>query len=292
MNERTPPKAIDMAPRRLLHDDDAVGALLRHGAASRLPMTAPPFAELEAERRRRSRRNQITWAAPLLVAAGALFAVLSSEPSPQDSIAAEPEALVGRSPLPTQAKERQPESTLEKEQTPTPESFPNPKTKTRAPVRASSPPPTPSTDCQALTNAGSFEEAVGCYDLRTNLGGMSAELAFLEKARLQQKVLASPAAALETLTSYATRFPNGALYREATLKRIQAHIRIGQKQEALLVLSQALERIPERTAELAGLAARLHLESKECVKGEQRLRQAEKAGAQVSALLPLLADCR
>jgi hypothetical protein len=83
--------------------------------------------------------------------------------------------------------------------------------------------PRSSADCQALVRAARYAEAATCQGARaTENSGTTAELAFLNKARLELKALSNPELSLRTLAEYRRRFPGGVLTREAAIAESQA----------------------------------------------------------------------
>jgi len=87
------------------------------------------------------------------------------------------------------------------------------------------------------TGAASSPEPVG--------DGIKSERRLLAhaRARLQQ---GEPVAALKVLRQYASRFPQGKLHGEAGLLRVEALLRAGQREGALGLARDEIDRAPTR----------------------------------------------
>jgi|GEM_PF-6490966 len=76
----------------------------------------------------------------------------------------------------------------------------------------------PLQDCQLLAASSKFSEAASCYGkVATTSASTTAELAWLEKARLEARALGRADLALQTLAAYKAKFPKGALAHEASV---------------------------------------------------------------------------
>ncbi len=124
-------------------------------------------------------------------------------------------------------------------------------------------------DCRPL----SYVEARACYTQKSEGRGITAELAYLERARLEQKQGKDAAAALRSLTEYQRRFPEGTLQPEATLARIRLLVSTHQNPEARAAIAQALPRMPEKAAQLRAVALELAVAAGECAEAGQLLKQ-------------------
>ncbi|HSC87392.1 MAG TPA: hypothetical protein VLC09_08995 [Polyangiaceae bacterium] len=135
--------------------------------------------------------------------------------------------------------------------------------------------------CRELQRAGDYPAAVECYTQQTRGAGVGAELAWLEKARLERRALRDPAQALTTLVAYQRAFPGGTLRPEATLTRIELLDELGQASQALELIERALaDRLaPARDGELQGLKGRLLARSGRCEEADRALAEARRLGA-------------
>lgn len=124
-------------------------------------------------------------------------------------------------------------------------------------------------DCKTLD----YVEARACYTQKTEGRGITAELAYLERARLEQKEGGDAAAALRSLNEYQQRFPQGTLQPEATLARIRLLVSTHQNPEARAAISQALPRMPEKAAQLREVALDLAVAAGDCTQAAQLLKQ-------------------
>jgi hypothetical protein len=84
-------------------------------------------------------------------------------------------------------------------------------------------PTAPRSDCGELSRQGSYAEALECFRAKSEGQGTSAEIGFLEMARIQRGALNNSAAALKTLKNYQAKFPHGTLSPEA--ERLRQEIR-------------------------------------------------------------------
>jgi len=124
-------------------------------------------------------------------------------------------------------------------------------------------------DCQVLK----YAEAHACYTQKSEGNGITAELAYLERARLEQKQGKDAAAALRSLNEYQRRFPHGTLQPEATLSRIVLLVSTHQNREARAAIAQALPRMPEKAAQLREVALDLAVAAGDCAEAKQLLKQ-------------------
>ncbi len=75
--------------------------------------------------------------------------------------------------------------------------------------------PAGGSDCGLLSRSGKYAQALQCFRVKSLGDGTSAEIGFLEMARIQRRALDDNSAALETLENYQARFPHGTLSWEA-----------------------------------------------------------------------------
>lgn len=89
-------------------------------------------------------------------------------------------------------------------------------------------------DCALLSRSGQYKSALQCFQLKSQGEGTSAEIGFLEMARIQRRVLADTSAALETLERYQEKFPQGTLSWEAD----QLKQELVRKQRATVLVAE------------------------------------------------------
>jgi hypothetical protein len=88
-------------------------------------------------------------------------------------------------------------------------------------------------DCLSLARGGKPRDAEACFLERAAGNALGAEMALYEVARLRRDVLANPAGALEALSTYQRRFPQGTLGREVSLSHVELLVEVGRQEEAL-----------------------------------------------------------
>jgi tetratricopeptide (TPR) repeat protein len=131
-----------------------------------------------------------------------------------------------------------------------------------------------------VTRSSGYEAGARCYGEKAeHTTGVGAEVAWIERARIESRALGRPNEALETLTTYEQRFPNGTFASEARLSRIELLAAVGRREEALRAIAEAAPLIPERAGSLHLLGARLALETNACALAEQHLDAAARAQA-------------
>ena len=288
---------VEVAPRRLLDGDDATGQLLRGALGAPLREPAIGFGQIARVRHRRVARK---WAALGVAAASASLAAIAlvaptqSEPAitaeaqrPSVIPAQHPSAPGAHPPTSVDATEAarpvDPRSQPLKRTAP-PMSEPEPR---REPSEAGN------QVCRGFVQRGDYRGAVTCYDEQAQGQGLGAELALLEKARIQQRALREPAAGLATLDEYARRFPDGALRREAAVARIDSLARLGRaaEAEAAIDASLAAERAPEQRGELLLLRAQLRSEAGDCAEAAGDLEEARESGISEERARPVAQAC-
>lgn len=269
----------ELPPRRLLDSDGPAGDCLRQALVEQ-ELSVPRFVRLREKRLLRLRLQRTAWAVALAAAALVLLPKLrheaprpsisaehtpasageplTSESSPRVTLAAShapavtAPAPVAAPPLVTPRARKAPASSgrdeLDREATPAPQPAP--------PVAPEIPAATPSANgsakaCAELARSGAASEGLRCYEALASGGGMSAELALFEQARLEGKVLRQPGRALATLEAYRRRFPQGSLRAEVMLAQIEWLVAAGDSARARSVVDEALasgllrERAPE-----------------------------------------------
>jgi hypothetical protein len=95
-------------------------------------------------------------------------------------------------------------------------------------------PPAPDHDCLHHARAGATDRAIACFQDQAASGGLTAEVALLEIARLRRDVGGDLGGAERTLDEYRRRFPHGTLSAEAGIARVELLLRLGRSSEALV----------------------------------------------------------
>lgn len=109
-----------------------------------------------------------------------------------------------------------------------------------------------SPDCMQLARGGRSREAVTCFLELSERGGLGAERALYEVARLRLNVLADAPGALSALEEHRRRFRGGALAAEVDMFYLELLSRLGRHRDALAESSRMLASRSgqERAAEL------------------------------------------
>ncbi|HEY3500565.1 MAG TPA: tetratricopeptide repeat protein [Polyangiaceae bacterium] len=233
-------------PPRLAERDDAVGRLLGRGA-DEFAMDVDEGTAFHRLERTRRRRARVAWAAAASVLLGALFLVSTRTRTPllDERFAAVAEAddaalSSTRAALPAPARADEP-SHLE----PAPPRVvePSPEPRTPLPLSNLTTPlePVAPTEarCRELAGKGNPGRAVECFRSVSRGTGLEAEVALYQAARLSAEQLEDQRRALELLTEYERRYPEGALRGEAGWLRVRSLRATGRFEEAL----QASERL-------------------------------------------------
>jgi tetratricopeptide (TPR) repeat protein len=87
--------------------------------------------------------------------------------------------------------------------------------------------------CRERLEAGAFEEARRCFSKVARGGGLEADVALLEQARLSLERFSDGARALELLDSHLARFPASPMRGEAAELRVHALFALGRARQAL-----------------------------------------------------------
>jgi hypothetical protein len=95
-------------------------------------------------------------------------------------------------------------------------------------------PPAPDHDCLHHARAGAPDRAIVCFQEQAASGGLTAEVALLEIARLRRDVSGDLGGAERALDEYRRRFPHGTLSAEAGIARVELLLRLGRPNEALV----------------------------------------------------------
>jgi hypothetical protein len=111
--------------------------------------------------------------------------------------------------------------------------------------------------CARFTRAGFLEEASQCYADAALGSGTSAELAWIEHARLWLRAKGDLGRVEALLKEYFARFPAGALLPEAKLMQIHLLAEEGRQGELLVEIERVTEQrlLPERRVDLEALKA-------------------------------------
>jgi hypothetical protein len=293
-----------VAPPRLRDGDDPVAELLRL-EADRQDATPQHRAEfvVRAYRRSQIRRQLTPGAIAVLSLLGFSWAV---RPQPDlISIGAEPLARAveaqredHREPTSLPEVERESNRPEREESATTPQpsarrpkarsesrgGHDKPRSEQRAPVNVAA--------CEPLAHDGRYADAASCYTEIAAGGGISAELALLERSRLESRVLGKKQAALATLDEYDRRFSDGSLFREAALARVEVLSALGDHGATRKQIRAVRDRIPERAVQLALLGARLAIDDGDCEEARIDLGYARDRGADHEQLQALEERCR
>jgi hypothetical protein len=127
--------------------------------------------------------------------------------------------------------------------------------------------------CQKLAKAGDSERALDCYRSLARAGGIGAEVASYQAARISAESLRDATRTLRMLDEHNARFPAGAMRVEVGWLRIQSLERAGRLDEALSE-SEALLAAPEgRTlsSDLHWLRARIYDGRSDCQRASSEL---------------------
>ncbi len=276
-------------PRRLIEGDDAVAQVLRAELERDDDARIVDFNALRARRARRQAQSQRWVAAAVVLGAAGLFASLIQ---PQRELSITAETLPELPQATAQGAERHdverpassPTAPLHApSEVPAPESAKKQSsvaaTKKTVPDGSRVQAPT-DTDCRDVVRSSGYAAGVRCYgDKAEHASGVGAEVAWIERARLESRALGRPNEALETLSTYERRFPSGTLATEARLTKIELLAAVGRREEALRAIDDAAPRIPERAGSLHLLGARLALETNDCSLAAQHLDAAVRARA-------------
>ncbi len=126
-------------------------------------------------------------------------------------------------------------------------------------------------NCGAVQTKAGYSAALQCYAEQSAGSGIRAELSYLERARLEQRH-GDLEAALQSITAYKQRFPQGTLHPEATLGRIRLLVQMGRGHEARTAITQATAQLPEKAASLKELAVDLAVAEGNCKEARDVVR--------------------
>jgi tetratricopeptide (TPR) repeat protein len=255
MNDEAPPPE----PPRLNGEDGETAELLR----SADPEFREKLDESGAFRRietTRRRRVALTWGLATAAAAAALVLLAQGErfgaETREITMTAEPlppPALL--EPVPVPPAQEKPAARFDQVPVRSP-----------LPVRAVDAVPADEAQCRKLHKAGDAERALDCYRTLARAGGIGAEVASYQAARISAESLRDATRALRMLDEHAQRFPEGHLRGEVRWLRIQSLERAGRLDEALSE-SEAMLAAPEgRTlaSDLHWLRARIYDGRSDC----------------------------
>ena len=151
----------------------------------------------------------------------------------------------------------------------------------------STPPRETTSNCLTMTRAGNSVGGEACLARRARSGGVDAELALYELARLRQNVRGNSTGAIAALREYQRRFPRGAFRSEVQLTLIELLGATGRSAEAAAEASAALRAgvAPERAAELHLVVASSLVARGDCAAAEPHFAAAARvAGHRVAEL--------
>lgn len=191
-------------------------------------------------------------------AAGRAVHLQAPAPAPKPVVAAPSQALMGLPPVaepasPTAASKARPRRTS---------------TSARPVVVASAPaaaaPVESETDrmareAEAFERSGEYKSAAQRYESLARGAGIDAEWALYRLGKLRARYLGDRSGALAAWREHRRRFPAGSLRQEVDLSIVEALVRLGQNQEALVEAERFLAQYPasERRDELARIKERL-----------------------------------
>ncbi|RYZ09183.1 MAG: tetratricopeptide repeat protein [Myxococcales bacterium] len=136
-------------------------------------------------------------------------------------------------------------------------------------------------DCLSLARQGQTRAAEGCFLERAQGGGLAAEMALYELARLRRDVLADANGALQALADYRTRFPAGSLRREVDMSQLELLLQLGRSDDALRQSDQLLSSSTsgERASELRLLRGHILRKQSRFAEAAREFELAEGGGA-------------
>jgi hypothetical protein len=107
-------------------------------------------------------------------------------------------------------------------------------------------------NCLDFARKGEPRSAELCFNQQAAGGGLTAEMALYEMARLRRDVLRDATGALGALDEYRQRFPRGTLRNEVNISRVELLSQLGRGREALRESEALLDSASgrERAAEL------------------------------------------
>jgi outer membrane protein assembly factor BamD (BamD/ComL family) len=145
----------------------------------------------------------------------------------------------------------------------------------------------------SLEHEGRHADAAAAFAELARRGGVRAEAALYELARVQQRYLGQAREALAALAEYERRYPQGTLAREAALTAVEAHLSLGGGEPALRAMDSFLARFgeSERAPDVRWLRASLLVDRGECAQAAPDLEALALAGAHADGALFALASC-
>lgn len=317
---KTKQRVFEVAPDRLHRKDDFVGKVICRDLRQPISVGQLKFSMLQAERKRRARRNSALVVTALASAASLLFLLSGSgatslfgvqlnaalrfvTPSPQvEAEKLAPKMLSAK--MSAESTRRKGGSDARVVLADRGElSQPSPAHIGTAKPHRPSIVPTPEgstkeieslKDCASLAQEGSYEQASQCYGSIAKAGGSSAELANLEQVRVLSRAMSRPAEAQAALDDYAQRFPEGALRGEAALTRLDLLASTGQDQRLIVEVDEILKSkwAPERRADLLLSKAEAQARSDRCPEALRAVSQSESAGGPQNRIALVREHCR
>ena len=140
---------------------------------------------------------------------------------------------------------------------------------------------------------GQVADAAALYEELAGRPGPRAETALYELARLRQRFLGQPAAALDALSEYQRRFPHGSLAPEAALTALDARLSLGGGEPARRAMDAFLDRFPanERAPDVRWLRASLFVDRGDCAAAAADLGALAAAGPRAADAVFAQASC-
>ena len=151
----------------------------------------------------------------------------------------------------------------------------------------------PAPDCLSLARQGDSRGSESCFLERARGGGLAAEMALYELARLRRDVLADANGALQALADYRKRFPNGSLRREVDVSQLELLLQLGRSADALKQSDELLSSSTsgERASELRLLRGHILRKQSRFAEAVREYELAESAGARASEATYFRALC-
>lgn len=297
--------------QRLVDESSEVGRVLREALHAQAPLERSEpanWAQVQLAIRRSAFRRRVLLAAGALTACFALalwglrrppeepLSVVAERLAQRPSAAAEPGAAAPQGvPL---NKPLDPQSRTNHRNQPGPTRGSAPRTQRPMGIPSASAGSAASaaqdtSGCSVHVRAGNYDAALRCYEEIARGGGMAAEVALYEKARLEARVLGNQQQALNTLNQHQQRFGSGALASEVALSRIELLAATGHAKESQAAIDSALARRvgQERRGDLLALSGDIWRDQGQCAKALEQYRLAEKAGVDPGRLTRRRAAC-
>ncbi len=145
----------------------------------------------------------------------------------------------------------------------------------------------------ALERSAEYAGAAAAYEELSRRQSPRAEAALYELARVRQRFLGQPQAALSALADYDQRYPDGGLALEAALTSVEARLSLGQREPALRQMDSFLARFgeSERSPDVRWLRASLLADGGDCALALPDLRALSTGSTHADDASFALASC-